>query len=343
MRARHCDIRAFLLPRASPSGQEYERDLAEAEIPVATLRDPHPLAVSRMARELRKALEEFSPDVIQTHSYKATAVVSVLRAWDVRAPWIGFFHGATAENLKTRIYHSIDRALLRRADRVVVMSEHARVALFRQRPNVRVIHNAILSGSGARRRAPGLVDGPIGVIGRLSREKGVDVFLEALAVLHRRGRPCRAVIAGDGPERSALEARAHALGLAGHISFLGHVDDVETVYEQLSLLCIPSRSEGLPNVLLEAVLRDIRVVSTSVGAIPEIVANDAVALLVPPGEAVALAEALMRALEQPDDPAASACRRALVERMSVGARADRHVDLYDEVLVERDLMSHHHP
>jgi glycosyltransferase involved in cell wall biosynthesis len=303
----------------------------------------------RVASQVAAILRGWQPSVVQTHSYKATAVAYALRALRTPWPWIGFYHGSTQENLKARFYHWVDRQLLRAADRVVVMSREQARAFQRSGHRVEVIDNAALrpaatadasaqdslAAVGRGDGGDGLPQPLIGVVGRLSPEKGVDVFLDACAVLARQGVGFAGVIAGDGPERARLQALCRRLDLESCVRFVGQVSNVEVLYRNLDLLVLPSRSEGLPNTLLEALQADVPVVAAAVGAVPEVVGSTPAARLVPPGSPAALAEAMGLALIHGDSPAAAAARAAVVKRFSLERRVEAHLRLYHDLLHER--------
>jgi len=115
------------------------------------------------------------------------------------------------------------------------------------------------------------------------------------------------------------------------------VYNVDAVYRNLDLLVLPSRSEGLPNTMLEAMQADVPVVATAVGAVPEAVGASPAAHLVAPGSAAALAEAIERALTRGDPPEAAAARRDVASRFSLERRLEAHVELYRDLLEERRL------
>jgi glycosyltransferase involved in cell wall biosynthesis len=172
------------------------------------------------------------------------------------------------------------------------------------------------------------------VVGRLSFEKGVDVFLRACDVLRRRGRAFSALIVGDGPELDRLLALRRELGLAEVVAFRPSTAAVRSIYAAIDALVIPSRSEGLPNVLLEALAEDLPVVSTAVGGVPEVLEDPMAGLVVPSGDPAALADAMVRVADVGRTPAAQRARRVCVERFSLDARARAHVALYRELLDE---------
>jgi glycosyltransferase involved in cell wall biosynthesis len=173
------------------------------------------------------------------------------------------------------------------------------------------------------------------VIGRLSPEKGVDVLLESMSILRARGVPVGLLIAGDGPARAALEAQAARLSLGEVVRFLGQVHDVGALYREIDLLVIPSRSEGLPNVLLEALRHGRFAVATRVGAVPDVLEGSRAGLLVPAEDPEALASAIATALEARLAPEASADRAAIVERFSLASRVRTLQRIHD--LVRRQV------
>jgi glycosyltransferase involved in cell wall biosynthesis len=108
------------------------------------------------------------------------------------------------------------------------------------------------------------------------------------------------------------------------------------VYAAVDALVIPSRSEGLPNVLLEALAEDLPVVATGVGGVSEVLQDPMAGLVVPPGDPEALADAMARVVEAGRTPAARQARRTCVQRFSLDARARAHVALYRELVDEWD-------
>jgi glycogen(starch) synthase len=131
-------------------------------------------------------------------------------------------------------------------------------------------------------------------LGRLARQKGFDLLLDAFARAELAGRELDLVIAGDGPERSALELARARLGLVGRVHLLGAVDEptAAALYRGALVVACPSRWEGLPLVCLEAMASGRPVVAAAVDGIPDAVVHDESGLLVPPEDPPALALAL---------------------------------------------------
>lgn len=143
-------------------------------------------------------------------------------------------------------------------------------------------------------------DAVVGVIGRLAPAKGHAVLLEAFATLKQKGRKVRGYMVGDGSLRRDLETRIQQLGLDGAVTIAGFTDDVGAVLELADLVCIPSLTEGLPNVMLEAAAAHVPMVLTEVGEVPSILDGGVDAVLVPPGDHEALASAIEQVWDSPD-------------------------------------------
>lgn len=137
----------------------------------------------------------------------------------------------------------------------------------------------------------------IGIAGRLVTGKGHDLFLQAAAQLARAAEstPLRFLVIGDGPQRAALQAQAETLGIADRVLFTGFRSDLPQVMAALDIFVLASpEPEVMPLVLMEAMAAARAVVAARVGGVPEIVEDGANGLLVPPGDADALAQALRR-------------------------------------------------
>jgi colanic acid/amylovoran biosynthesis glycosyltransferase len=162
-------------------------------------------------------------------------------------------------------------------------------------------------------------------VGRLVPEKGQAVLLEALGLLLERGHNARVLLAGAGQSRASLERLAERLGVAGRVSLLGAVSqqDVRALYEDASIFCLPSFAEGVPVVLMEAMAMELPVVSTRIAGIPELVDDGHSGLLVAPGRADELADALERLLVEPSLGRELACsaRRKVLRHFNVESTA----------------------
>jgi glycosyltransferase involved in cell wall biosynthesis len=232
------------------------------------------------------------------------------------------------------------------ADSVVAVSDDLRRTLAGPRVRVRgpidVVYNGI---DGARfsathddspRRELGVREGEVlvgtGVV--LSQQKGISVLIKAAALLASRLPHVRFVVAGDGPLRAELERELAATGLGERFRFLGYRSDMHRVIGALDVYVLPSLWEGLPLALLEALAMNKLIVCTSVGGNPEIVKDGENGLVVPPGDADALAAALERAItDRALRERAAVANRARFERQfSLRSMVAAHEQLYDRIL-----------
>ena len=169
----------------------------------------------------------------------------------------------------------------------------------------------------------------ISFIGRLDRQKGVDILLQALKILADRGILFNACIVGDGPSREDLINDAKRLSLLDHIQFAGMQQDTVPFYRQSTILALPSRYEGLPHVALEAMACNVAIVGSYVGGIPEVLDPEGAVpampeayrickngILMPPDAPIELAAAIQNLL---DDTAL---------REQLGANARQYIETH---------------
>ena len=277
------------------------------------------------------------PDVVHSHGYHTDVVIGDV-ARRAGAAIISTAHGYTRGPWRNRVYEGLDRLALRRFDAVAVVSRPLADEL--QRSGVRADRIHVVPNAWSRiappldraaaRAALGL-DGAafvIGWVGRMTREKGLDVLVEALPGI--ADLPLMVFALGDGPERAAQETRAAASGVADRIRWAGMVREAGRFFQAFDMLVLSSRTEGVPMVVLEAMAAGIPLVVTAVGGIPHVVSPHE-AVLVPPERPDELAAAIRLVFDQRED----AAHRARAAR----ARLDREfsetpwLDRYDEIYV----------
>jgi len=176
-------------------------------------------------------------------------------------------------------------------------------------------------------------------VARLHRQKGLNHLLSAAALLPE----ARFVIAGDGPERTALETQARLLGVSNRVSFLGYREDIPNLLARCDIFVLPSLFEGHPLSLLEAMAAGKPVIASAIAGIDETIANDQNGLLVPPADPAALAMAIRsiisdRGLAQRLATAASARVR---QEFSAEPMVQSIVQIYQDILASRNKFSAH--
>ena len=169
--------------------------------------------------------------------------------------------------------------------------------------------------------------------GRLVREKGADILLEAFAKVRRQIPHARLLLAGEGPEREALNRLIASRQLSASVSMLGHLSqsEMERHFEGAWVQAVPSRwEEPFGLVAVEAMMRGTAVVASRTGGLAEIVEDRRSGLLVPPSDVEALAGALLGLLQNPDraEQMGRAGREAALARFSQSTYVERFIRLY---------------
>jgi glycosyltransferase involved in cell wall biosynthesis len=195
--------------------------------------------------------------------------------------------------------------------------------------SVRTIHNGVPDArlEPARRSRPGPL---IGAIGRLEHQKGFDILLRALPEVPGAG----LCVVGEGGERRQLEELAHKLGVAERVTWEGWSDNPRSYLGAFDVLAFPSRFEGFPLAVLEALLARSAVVATDVGSVAEVVVGGETGLLVPPEDPAALAAALRRLLAEPPlrQRLGEQGRQLVLDRFTARHMTNAFESLYAELL-----------
>jgi glycosyltransferase involved in cell wall biosynthesis len=173
----------------------------------------------------------------------------------------------------------------------------------------------------------------IGYIGRLSGEKGVQHFVQALPAILNDQQDLRAFIGGDGPLKEAVEASLQEQGVSARVDLPGWIphDNLPRYLNQLRLLILPSYTEGLPNIMIEAMACGTPVLATPVGAIPDVIIDGKTGFIMENNSPECIAENVIRALSSPDlEQIAEEGRRFVEENYTF----ERVVERWKEVLEE---------
>lgn len=255
---------------------------------------------------LRQLAHRESFDVLHTHGYKG----DVYAFWAMHAidlPLVATCHNWIEGDLALRIYGGLDRFALKRFSGVAAVSQDVQQRLIGagvRSDRTRLIRNGVdLRALASITRDRAMLAGQsltIGIVARLSPEKGVDIFLRAASLIAQHTPQARFLVAGDGPERGSLEALIAELHLEGRAVLLGRQEDMPGFYAKLDLLVLSSRTEGLPMALLESMASGLPVVATRVGEVPQVVQDGETGHIVPVGDATAIADAVIRMTSDPE-------------------------------------------
>ncbi len=301
----------------------------------------HPLVLPARAYLRERAaiadlLHRVRPDVVHTHGYRPDVLdASVARR--ARIPVVTTLHGFTHGGWKNWCYERLQYRAFRRFDAVVAVARPLVARLERAgvpRSRIHEAPNALSAIApplerNAARQALGVSPDSfvVGWVGRLSREKGPDVLLEALP--HLADLPFVVSVLGSGVERASLEARARRLGVDGRIRWHGEVPDAGGLFAAFDIFVLSSRAEGTPVVLLEAMAAGVPIVATRVGGVPDVV-SPAEATLVGADQPVALAAAMRAAYQDRMAAArrAGAARARREREFGLGPWLDRYEAIY---------------
>jgi glycosyltransferase involved in cell wall biosynthesis len=301
---RHREVACHEVVALKPLGSLASK-MSASGVPVSSLEMRGPSSIATAARRLQELIHERNPSVVQTYLFHANTLARpIARTSGVPVVVSG--------------YASVDpeMALRRRAaDLFTARFAHIHFA------NCQAVADAVRRRTRVRKESlrvvyPGRADPmdpeelprvlkeredrspPLVLsVGRLHRAKGHDVLLKALQGV--RGR-WEAVIVGDGPERPKLEQLAVELGIADRVLFPGEASDPRKYFKEASLFVLPSLWEGMPGVIIEAMLWNLPIVATSVGGVPEAVRHRESALLASPGDADTLSYLIEYALANRD-------------------------------------------
>lgn len=278
----------------------------------------HPEAMYRSARRRVLELHRERPfDVILGAFAYPDVVAAAKLAEELNLPLVAFVLGSDMNELAQRPQlRDRIRAALLQASSVVAVSEGLRSRVLELGiPSDRAIvqHNGVdgecfrIRDRHDARRALGLPvnDRAICFVGNLIPEKGPDVLMEAAARLSAAGASdLRVLFVGEGRDRGELFAKAVAAGMRERVNFFGRLSaaKVAICMSAADVQCLPSRREGCPNVVLEALASGRPVVGSAVGGVPELL-SDRNGMMVPPDDPDALAAAITAALQRKWDPA----------------------------------------
>jgi len=336
MRA-HADLEVLVASRTRRTVHE-----VIAGVPVTRVGTLATIRSAPICPELRWRIRDSQADIVHLHHPNPSAFLSYLLSGHRGRLIVTYHSDVVQQRLLNMIYEPIVRAVLQRADAIIVSSQEyldSSPMLGRYADRCVVIPMAIdpeqfavadAAAVAAIRQAYG--DRVILTVGRLVYYKGMEFLMRAMPDIR-----AHALVVGQGPMRDALELEARALGVAGRVTFLGHVPDTAPYYHAADVFVLPShlRSEAFGIVQLEAMASGIPVVNTRIpSGVPGVSVDGLTGLTVAPGDPGALADAVNALLDQPARARAlgEAGRRRVGERYTLEGMTERTLALYTRVL-----------
>jgi L-malate glycosyltransferase len=261
----------------------------------------------RCVRRLSRMCRQMRVDLVHAHQYTPFAYAVAAGVCGRRPPVLFSEHGRFFPDSPSRKRKIFNRLMYRSCDRFVAVGNSVRQALIDNEGlpsnRIEVIYNGVnvlsaKSGTAARmaiRAELGASNGDIVVlnVARLDPIKDHQTAVRAIGIASRRNPAIRMFIAGDGPERAAIEQAVREQHLENRVKLLGMRHDIGDLLCAADVFLLTSVSEGVPVTVLESMAAGIPVIATNVGGLPEVVTDRKTGLLAPTGDAACLADALL--------------------------------------------------
>lgn len=266
----------------------------------------------RCYRIVHSFLSKGSFDLVHTHGYFADTV-GILAAKMLGIPNISTCHGFIVNDINLKLYNSLDRIILRLADKIIAVSDQIKEDLARsgiKKSRLITIQNAVnitysdysfTENRQEKRKLLNLCEGEfvVGYIGRLSEEKGVRHLIKACSLLDDSRFSVKLVLLGTGPQRQELESIVKKKKMEGKTFFAGFQNDIEKWLPVFDIFVLPSLTEGTPMALLEAMSTGIPVIASRVGGVPNIVSHGVNGFLFEAGNSLELVQLIKVLYDNP--------------------------------------------
>jgi glycosyltransferase involved in cell wall biosynthesis len=281
-------------------------------------------------KHLAQIIDREKPDIVHAFMYQAIQIARLAKSF-TRAPFRLISSPRVNYRTRSRLSLLLDLGLKHRDDLVITESEASRRFLIEKlcySPDVvMTIHNGIdpthrtVTHEERVKIRAGINLGPgdilIGAMGRLDTQKGFDVLIDALSLLKKY--PLSCAILGEGPERPRLEQLIADHHLQKNVHLIGEVEQPDAWLSAFDVYCLPSRWEGLPNALLEAMRRGLPIIASDVDGVPEVITSGTDGLLVAPENVEGFADALKTLANDPPlrEKLSSNAKTTVAERYSL--------------------------
>jgi glycosyltransferase involved in cell wall biosynthesis len=332
---------AYIYPSGSKDFQTFKKQAVKHRCQLIEIPESGPFDFSTY-KSLLKICQDQKIDIWHGHDYKSNLLGLLIARKCPRLKLVTTVHGWTGETWRTKLYTHVDHYCLKRYDEVVVVSpklyEHCRDTLKIDSSKLTYIPNAIrpeeypqTHTQNEARKELDFQTGRkvIGVVGRLSIEKGVDRAIDMIAKLPG----CELHLIGDGPERKNLEKQAVDLGIADRVRFWGWQTASQMFYQSMDMLLLPSHTEGLPNVVLEAMTMTIPVAATDVGGVRDLLDDGRCGMILPTEQPAAWANMIQNFLADEDQLQQTAllARQRILTHFTFESRMQRMMRVYDKL------------
>lgn len=284
--------------------------------------------------KLIKLIKRKNYNIIHVHLFPAdifVAIASLFLSKNIK--WIFSEHNVYNRRRTFKIFKVLDNFTYSRYSKIICVSKQVESTLFSWMPFVKektkIIPNAVPIPKLLKSSFFKTYD--ILFVGGLTQAKGVDILLKAVKILKNKySKNLKTAIVGDGPLRENLNSLAAQLRIDEEVKFLGIRKDIDKLMESSNIFVLPSRWEGLPMVILEAMSRRMSIIATTVGGIPEVIENEKEGILISPGDPQALAQAINELLENEElqEKLSQTAYKKVRENYSIEAYSANMLDFY---------------
>jgi glycosyltransferase involved in cell wall biosynthesis len=347
----HASVLGVFSNTSNPNLQLHEAAVKEGIesylIPCAGQVDP------TVVKSIRRLVAQTGADVVHAHGYKADVYVHfALRK--TATPFVSTCHNWLKDGALVSFYGMVDRFVLRNYAGVVAVSDEVRATLLKagvRGEKIHLIRNGIdmrpFANATPSLRMAGDEEGAlvVGWVGRLSREKGADIFLRAAARVLAECPKARFVVVGDGPDLDALNALIDDLKIRESVSLTGRREDMPAVYASLDVMVSSSRQEGLPMAILEGMASGLSLVATAVGDVPTVVRDGSTGILVASENVEQLAADMVELLRDASlrRRLGAAAKRLIAEEFSAERMAANYLRVYEGAFTKQGVEAQRSP
>lgn len=294
---------------------------------------------------IREYITKNKIDIICTHDYRAHFFGNMARK-KKDTSWLAFSRGWTKDNFKIRIYCSFDKFIIRFADHIVAVSHAQKKRLENilvPSGKITTIHNAItpdvfesVQKINLREQFYFPEDAIVGISGgRFSSEKGQRYLVDAAKIAVQKNDKLKFILFGDGPDFQKIQSQINKLNLQDSVICPGFNKNLIGSLKGADFLVNPSLSEGLPNIVLEAMAMKIPCIATNVGGVGELIENNINGMLTPSKSGEKLAEAILMIAN--DDNLSSKLTgnayKTIIDRFSFEGQFEKLKSIYTDLLM----------
>ncbi len=298
--------------------------------------------------QIRDLIERERIEIVHTHEVRSD-IIGLIVGKLSGVPVVTTLHGWIENSLRGKVLIVFDKGILRFFDHVITVSEKMKQQVLHygvRKDKVTALHNALViekyqrkDADNSLRRELEIEDDTllVGSIGRLSPEKGQSDFIRAAADVLKQFRNVKFLLIGNGQDEHRLRELVKNLGVAKEIIFLGYRSDMLDLYNNFDLVVQSSYTEGMPNVILEALAMEVPVIATDVGGTSEAVTNNETGILIQPGKPEELASKILDFVNNKDSfrRMAENGRKLVEAKFSIDERTRKLSLIYDRLIDEK--------